>query len=425
MKPMKIAIYNNGIAFDGSTPSQRPLGGSESGIVYMARELAACGHSVTVYCNCPEVGPAELFEGVAYVHYHQFFTHYQSMPWDAVIAFRSFDPLLLGRIAPRMIYWTGDASNQPALENFGHATLQQNVDLVFCVSSWHRDSFIRRFGLSPEKVVATRNGFLSDAVVAAGPRDIATSAYTSTPFRGLDILLEVFPSIRSRVPTAALDVFSSMKVYGWSAEQDQRAYGAIYKAAKQPGVTLKGSVNQRQLLGALGKTALLLYPNTFEETSCIAAIEAQASGCVVVTSSKAGLKETVAHQETGILVEGDPRSADYKRHFIEAAVGLMTNPGLFAAFSERARERAYRRYLWSTIAAEWTNILQDMPVQQVSGRFTGPLSLIDRAWGYVRAGNMNAAQRIVKDVDATPFFKHEAEGLKERMKSRSQELIAR
>src|SRR6185436_3870672 len=130
MKPMKIAIYNNGISFDGNTPSQRPLGGSESGIVHMARELAACGHFVTVYNNCPEPGP---FENVNYVHYHQFFSHYLSTPWDVVIAFRSFDPLLLGRIAPRMIYWTGDAHNQPALQNLGHAVLQQNVDLVFCV----------------------------------------------------------------------------------------------------------------------------------------------------------------------------------------------------------------------------------------------------------------------------------------------------
>lgn len=418
---MKIAIYNNGISFDGNTPSQRPLGGSESGIVYMARALAACGHIVAVYCNCPEPG---AFDGVSYIHYHQFFAHYQSTPWDAVIAFRSFDPLLLGRIAPRMIYWTGDASNQPALENFGHAALQQNVDRVFCVSGWQRDSFIRQFGLAPEKVIATRNGFVADAVVTGGPRDIATAAYTSTPFRGLDILLEVFPAIRHRVPLAALDVFSSMKVYGWTPDQDQQAYGALYSAADQPGVTLKGSVNQRQLLRTLGRTGLLLYPNTFEETSCIAAIEAQASGCVVISSARAGLKETVAHQETGILIEGDPRSVEYKRHFIEAAVGLMTNLELFAAFSTRARARAFRQYTWSAIAAEWTTILKDMPAHQVSGRFTGPLSLIDRAWGYVRAGNVNAAQRIVKDVDATPFFRRETEGLKERIKSGSQELIA-
>ena len=45
---MKIAVYNRGIPFDGTTPSYQPLGGSESSIVYMARELARLGHDVTV-----------------------------------------------------------------------------------------------------------------------------------------------------------------------------------------------------------------------------------------------------------------------------------------------------------------------------------------------------------------------------------------
>src|SRR5262245_24906994 len=103
---MKIAIYNNGIAFDGGTPANRPLGGSESGIVYMARELVRAGHNVSVYCNCTRPG---LYEGAAYIDVHQFFSDHRAVPWDAVIAFRSFDPMLLGRLAPRMIFWTGDA----------------------------------------------------------------------------------------------------------------------------------------------------------------------------------------------------------------------------------------------------------------------------------------------------------------------------
>ena len=53
---MKIAIYNHGIAFDSMTPFNQPLGGSESSIVYMARNLALCGHDVTVYVNLP--GPS-------------------------------------------------------------------------------------------------------------------------------------------------------------------------------------------------------------------------------------------------------------------------------------------------------------------------------------------------------------------------------
>jgi len=418
---MKIAIYNNGIPFTGDTPLQRPLGGSESGIVYMARALARCGHTVSVYCNCPEPGK---FDAVDYLHYHDFFTDHRQPRWDAVIAFRSFDPLLLGRIAPRMIYWTGDASNQPSLHNFDHDALQQNLDLVLCVSQWHRESFIRQFGLAPDKVVATRNGFAPELVPHARTKDTTRSVYTSTPFRGLDILLEVFPAIRRRVATATLDVFSSMKVYGWTTDQDREAYGVLYDASSQAGVSWKGSVNQSDLLEHLAHAGLMLYPNTFDETSCISAIEAQAAGCPIVTSARAGLKETVAHQTTGFCVEGDPRSTQYKKVFVEAAVGLLSNPDLFGRMSAAARNRAFRSYTWNAIAAEWTDILSDMPAKAVSGRYTGPLSLMERAADYLRVGNVNAAQRILVEIDATPFFRQEAEGLKQYMQPGIKDTVA-
>ena len=61
---MKVAIYNHGIAFDGSTPLKQPLGGSESSIVYMARALTSCGHDVMVYCNKPSPSGRGQGEGL-------------------------------------------------------------------------------------------------------------------------------------------------------------------------------------------------------------------------------------------------------------------------------------------------------------------------------------------------------------------------
>jgi glycosyltransferase involved in cell wall biosynthesis len=410
---MKIAIYNHGIPFDGSTTSKQPLGGSESSIIYMARELARCGHAVQVYANCPNPGD---YDGVPYLHYHQFFSSYPSNPWDAVISFRSFDPMLLGRIAPRMIFWCGDATNQPSLTHFEHPSLQQNIDRIFCVSEWHRRSFVEQFHLPAEKVIATRNGFAPELVVRYSKRPATGTAYTSTPFRGLDILLSVFPEIRRRVNAATLDVFSSMQVYGWNSDDDRKAFGAVYGAAEQVGVQWRGSVCQPELLQVLARTGLLLYPNTFEETSCIAAIEAQASGCVVITSEKAGLVETVAHGETGICINGDPRSESYQRQFIEACCGLMRNGDLFHGMSVAARNRAFRRYAWSSIAFEWTSILESITPVPVSGRFSGPLCLLERAHEYIRSGNRVAARRILSHLEATPFLAAEVARLQSELK---------
>ena len=48
----RIVIADDGIRFDGTTVEERPLGGAESAVVYLARTLAGRGHDVRVYNRC-------------------------------------------------------------------------------------------------------------------------------------------------------------------------------------------------------------------------------------------------------------------------------------------------------------------------------------------------------------------------------------
>jgi glycosyltransferase involved in cell wall biosynthesis len=413
---MKIVIYNRGIAFDGSTPFLQPLGGSETSIVHMATELSNSGHDVTVYANTPVTPTKHEAAGeVAYKNYRQFFADCFSNRWDVLLSFRSFDPFLLGRIAPRMIFWTGDASDQPALKDFEHPALQRNIDLIFCVSKWHRESFIERFGLPAAKVVATRNGFCPEIVPERAYRDWTRGIYSSTPFRGLEILLRMFPHMRQRIPTLRLDVFSSMKVYGWSSEADQKAYGAIYKAAEQPGVSWHGSVPQPRLMESLSTCGLFLYPNTFAETSCMAVIEAQACGAVVITTARAGLNETVENGKSGICLPGEPGSPAYQREFITTTTNLLRSPSRLREISVCARERALRMYSWAAIAREWISTFEAMPRIPVHARWNGPLTLLQKTHDYVQNGNLSAASRVLAALEETPFLRSEVDALKGKL----------
>ena len=408
---MNVAIYNNGIPFHGNSPVEGPLGGSESGIVYMARELAAIGHAVSVYCDCPERG---YYDGVHYQHHHRFFEEFRVTPWDVFISFRSFDPFLVGRIAPRTIFWTGDAFDQPAISKLGHPVVQENIDLHFCVSEWQRSTFIDAFHLPPEKVIATRNGFRKDLLPPKGEKLWTRGVYSSTPFRGLSGLLDMFPRIRGKVPNMSLDVFSSMKVYGWSGDRDRETYGALYEKTEQPGVSMHGSVGQKVLLEALSGSGFLLYPSTFDETSCIAAIEAQACGAVVVTSAKAGLSETVADGETGYCIDGEPSSESYRHKFVEAVTGLVHNRDRHRAMSEAARNRALRNYTWSSIANEWSQLFNSMEPQFVPPRWSGPLAMLQKGHQYLEKGNRSAVEKILGSLHTQPFFEKEVQDL-ERM----------
>src|SRR5262249_41752685 len=189
----------------------------------------------------------------------------------------------------------------------------------------------------------------------------------------------------------------------------------IYKAAEQPGVTCHGSIAQPQLMEHLSRTGLFLYPNTFPETSCMAAIEAQACGAVVITTARAALTETIVNGETGICLRGEPDDPSYQHEFITTVTQLLKNPERLNELSLAARERAFQTYRWSTIASEWTAIFEVMPAIFVHARWNGPLTLLQKTHEYLRNGNINAASRVLAALDQTPFLRNEVDALKGRL----------
>ena len=71
---MKIAIIDLlGLTYDGDTLLKRGLGGSESAVILMSRELSRLGFDVTVYNNCidSEANPG-IYGDVKFIDHSQF-----------------------------------------------------------------------------------------------------------------------------------------------------------------------------------------------------------------------------------------------------------------------------------------------------------------------------------------------------------------
>ncbi|UCD56421.1 MAG: tetratricopeptide repeat protein [Candidatus Hydrogenedentota bacterium] len=348
---MRVVFYHRGMDFDGETILARPLGGSESALVYMARELARLGCEVFMFNSRRE--PKEC-EGVRYLPLFEFAGFASTQSIDVFIAQRYWQPFLMNLQSGANIYWIQDAHDQPFVQGLHDGELAERIDRVFSISEWQTRMFQAEFGLPRSKFFVTRNGFCPDLFSENGAvRAPYRLAYASTPFRGLDVLLEIFPRILEAVPDAELHLFTSMAVYGVSEEEDRARYGTLYERAQQPGVKLRGSIPQKALARELQECSLMVYPNHFPETSCIAAIEAQAAGLPVVTSELGALPETVAHRVTGICVPGDGRSPQYRRAFIDETVNLLRNREVLSEMSKSARARAFEHYPWSRIAEEW------------------------------------------------------------------------
>jgi glycosyltransferase involved in cell wall biosynthesis len=197
------------------------------------------------------------------------------------------------------VLWTQHAHDQPAMRALTDRDCARQWDRIVCISDWQKAMYHQELGVPLDKIDVARNAISpaferlyqdeSDLIRAKSPS--LRLAYTSTPFRGLDILLACFPAIYRLHPTCRLDIFSSMQVYGQPVENDQ--YVPLYARCREtPGISYRGSVSQTVLAKELAGASVLAYPNTFAETSCIAVMEALAAGLLVVTSDLGALPET-------------------------------------------------------------------------------------------------------------------------------------
>lgn len=186
--------------------------------------------------------------------------------------------------------------------------------------------------------------------------------YASSPDRGLDVLLELWPQIRKRVPKATLRACYA-PVYFVIAEQDPTVAAhaeKIAKLAEQPGVELLGSLSQPALAKLLMESLVLALPSyntphgtAFMETSCILAMEAQAAGCAVVASNWGALPETV---RVGTLIDAEPASDMWRQCLVEAIVRGLTDETVQKDAQRRGPE-AVAQCGWEQVAAQITEIV--------------------------------------------------------------------
>jgi len=352
---MDVVIYTEGLPFDGRTPFERSLGGSESAVVFVARELARRGHRVRVFCDCERPGE---YEGVAYGDLTEFPEFVETGWCDAFVCCRHLRGLTAPVRSKVNVLWAHDAIPKPVARQM--MSLMYKVDRLMVLSEFHKEQFGRHLSVPDERYVVTRNGVdlgSIDEAMDGVERDRNRLIYTSRPERGLDVLLEMWPELKQRRPELTLAV-AWYENPGADAQMGEYLAALRRAAEAMPGLELLGALSKKELYREIAGSGLMVYPAVFPEVSCISMMEAAACGTPVVASRYCALKETVADGETGVLVPGDPVSGEYQRRFVEAVVGLLGDEKQWGAMSEAGRRRVEERYQWRDIAGEWEGVFE-------------------------------------------------------------------
>ena len=347
-----ICFYDPcGTEFDGSSIKTKPLGGTETAIINLSSCIQKLGYNVHVVANCDAPG---IYDNVVY---HNIATMsndmLKSLNIDKLVVLRNAAcTASLNGIAKEMVLWSHDTFDSPAW-----ARITENLGLItkiVCVSDWHRNDIIEKLAIQQDKIIAIKNGVDNKLFQFPLAKTPGKCIYTSTPFRGLDILLDIWPVIKAGVPNAELYIFSSMKLYG--ANYDDSQFSWLYTKAKNMeklGVRYFGAVKQPVLAEHLAESSLFIYPNTFPETCCMSVLNAITALTPIVTSDMAALHETVP-DDCGVKVPGNPYTKEYKDKFVDACITMLTNLETWNRYIKGCKTYDYS---WEVVASEWQDYI--------------------------------------------------------------------
>tara|TARA_R100001126_G_scaffold102432_1_gene86551 strand:- start:2286 stop:3215 length:930 start_codon:yes stop_codon:yes gene_type:complete len=258
------------------------------------------------------------------------------------------------------ILWQKNAYNQPNLQQFfTNKDRHKEYDWYVFNSHWNYEKFRYFFDIPTERSVVIKNGidyFPTRKIYKKG--DPIKLIHHCTPWRGLNVLLRAMQEIED--PNITLDVYSSSKIYGseFSDNIEKDFYGLYEQAKELPNVNYIGYKPHEYIKEAMPNYDMFVYPSIFEETSCVSALEALASGVHVITNNFGALYETCAEWPVYVSY-----STNYEQMAMDTAAAIKTaSIYLHENFIQdhlEEQQKFYKKfYHWTKKGQEWTNFLK-------------------------------------------------------------------
>jgi glycosyltransferase involved in cell wall biosynthesis/SAM-dependent methyltransferase len=320
------------------------IGGSEEAVIRLSRALATRGHRVLIYGDW-----TGMDEGPDYAVEYRGFGAMEKRH-DILVAWR-VPELFAGRRLPDAEWlwlWLHDTIDEARL-----LPVADHLDAILVGSNFHASLYpklshltrVQRYGVDP---IQFTNGH--------GRRNAQKFVWTSCPTRGLETLLDLWPSIREKLTSAELHIFYDFvnfdilrrQAQGEEAERLEALRDRIRSKAEQPGVQWRGRVGQAEIAEEMLSAGVFAYPTNFPEIMCMSAAKAQVAGCWPVFYPLAALSETIAWgwQST---------AENFVEHCIAAATGGKPE-------SERQKMQSWATevYSWERVVLGWEKLMRGL-----------------------------------------------------------------
>lgn len=333
-------------SYDGTSLATKPLGGTESSVVYLSEALAGRGHNITVYSSCER---AIVHNGVAW----RPLGDPPPRRCDLYVAVQHVGLLgFVPRPRRRVIWVVWQPNHLKHYKRLPWMWWYRPIPLLASLHQAHIYSQVlpRR---DPHLIIPFG---LPDDIRGMVPLDQPLgpeAIFISNPQRNLKRLVEIWAQhIWPQRPDAVLNVYGIRQVPAGVDPWDIWA-GSVLPVGLAPevkaSVRIHPTLPRAELITALRRSRAMLYLGHKVEAFCLALAEAQALGVPAVVAPVTVLPERVIDGVTG-FVRADPEA------FAQAALALLNDDELW-----RRQHLASLRYQqglsWDDCAARFENAL--------------------------------------------------------------------
>lgn len=321
---MNILLIDNGQEFNINTPYEKPIGGSETSILLLAKGLQDLDNQVTLLCNTEQyfedtnliiqdVKNAEITNDCIYQ--------------ADVIILNRVDPSYFLQFNKPVYYYSHDNYDQQLTHWMSNPVLIGGITQILCVSEYQKRTFNQYFNVPLDKMYVLGNSIDSNLYTGYVKRNLNKLIFASIPYKGIEVLNDIFNTVCTRTERDDLElhIFSSMSLY--SRPDSDQEYANIFNTLNNnKGVSVNDVISMKDLSRELMSSSIMVLPNTYPETFSMLCTQAQASGCIPVSTNMGAMNERISNTVDGYLTKGiNIYNKDTYNEFIDLIVKVLSS----------------------------------------------------------------------------------------------------
>lgn len=257
------------------------------------------------------------------------------------------------------VYWLHDLPEDPETNHLkDKASRDRFHHLVFC-GNWQYDRYRTTLGVPYDTNSSVIDTAIDPLPIVEKSKDQIRLIYTSTPQRGLAILVPVFEKLAEKYDNIFLDVFSSFKIYGW--DQADKQFEPLYdKCRNHPRINYHSFAPNETLRESLLNAHIHAYPSIWLECNSRSVIEAMSAGALCVHPNFGGLIDTSGGLTCMYQGHHDiQKHAMIFYHILENAINNVLKNETQDSL-KLTKLYADARFNWDRITTDWIELLTSL-----------------------------------------------------------------